>query len=254
MIVFIPVIVAGGIFIEVLTSLMAAVGVYELFKMRNLDIRSAEGALAILGSVFLVFPVKKYLTFLPTDANWVLFFLVVLGFLAMVVISKNEYTFEEAGFPILTSLYVGCGFQYLVQARGKSLLALLFALFIVWATDIGAYMIGRQYGSRKLAPSISPNKTIEGSLGGVVCAVVVALIFLLIYPAKEVFDKSLPIMLLFTAIFSMFGQFGDLVESAIKRFYGVKDSGNILPGHGGILDRFDSLLFVFPVMHLFGLF
>jgi phosphatidate cytidylyltransferase len=107
-----------------------------------------------------------------------------------------------------------------------------------------------KFGKNKLAPHISPNKTIEGAIGGIICAVIVAVIYLLVWPM----NYSLLVMLPLTAVFSVVGQMGDLVQSAYKRHYGVKDSGNILPGHGGILDRFDSLLFVFPLMHLVGVF
>lgn len=113
-------------------------------------------------------------------------------------------------------------------------------------------MVGRQVGKHKLWPDISPNKTIEGALGGIASAIVVAVVFILVQP--NVFQHNLVTMVIFTIIFSVVGQFGDLVESAIKRHYGVKDSGKILPGHGGILDRFDSMLFVFPMMHLLGVF
>lgn len=131
-----------------------------------------------------------------------------------------------------------------------SLVALLYALFIVWLTDSGAYMIGRKLGRHKLAPHISPNKTWEGSVGGTVVATIVVSVFWYFFPFG---GHSLTTMVILTLIFSIVGQLGDLVESALKRYYGVKDSGKILPGHGGILDRFDSLLLVLPVIHLFGL-
>ena len=104
-----------------------------------------------------------------------------------------------------------------------------------------------------MLPKVSPNKTIEGSLGGIVCAIIVALIFMLV--DKVVYTPhNLFAMLIYVVLFSVFGQFGDLVESAIKRHFGVKDSGKLIPGHGGIVDRFDSMIFVFPIMHLLGLF
>ena len=145
-------------------------------------------------------------------------------------------------------------FQNFISARSAGFEVLLFALFIVWATDIGAYLFGRRFGRHKLMPDVSPNKTIEGALGGILSAVVVAALFLVFTANKGLFPYQMPVMLVLTVLFSIVGQFGDLVESSIKRHYGVKDSGNILPGHGGILDRFDSLLFVFPIMHLCGLF
>jgi phosphatidate cytidylyltransferase len=100
-------------------------------------------------------------------------------------------------------------------------------------------------GKRKLWPDISPNKTIEGSVGGIVCGVIVALLFAFLSPLTE---SPLHLMVI-GLVLSIFGQVGDLVESAFKRHYGVKDSGNILPGHGGVLDRTDSWLFVFPILY-----
>lgn len=128
---------------------------------------------------------------------------------------------------------------------------MLYALLIVWITDSGAYLIGRKIGKNKLAPHISPNKTWEGSIGGSLSAVVIVGAYL--YFVQAAFPYSFSTMLLWTLVFSVGGQLGDLIESAFKRHYGVKDSGKILPGHGGILDRFDSLLFVLPLMHFAGL-
>ncbi|MDU5337033.1 phosphatidate cytidylyltransferase [Enterococcus sp.] len=251
--VFIPILYIGGIAVELAAAVLAGIGVYELFRMKGLAIVSFEGVLSILGAVFLVLPAERWLPFLSGDnSNFLLFYLTVMIILGFSVVSKNTYTIDEAGFPVVASLYVGVGFQNLVTARAEGLAILLFAFFVVWATDIGAYMVGRQFGKHKLWPEISPNKTIEGALGGIASAVVVAVVFFLVKP--EVFQHNLVTMILFTIIFSVVGQFGDLVESAIKRHYDVKDSGKILPGHGGILDRFDSMLFVFPMMHLLGVF
>jgi phosphatidate cytidylyltransferase len=99
-------------------------------------------------------------------------------------------------------------------------------------------------GKRKLWPEISPNKTIEGFVGGVVCAIIVAIVFKLLANI----DQTMIELLVIGIIVSLFGQMGDLVQSAFKRHYGVKDSGKILPGHGGILDRFDSLMFIMPIL------
>ena len=254
---FLPIIYVGGIAVELLAAAMAGIGVYELFRMKGLAVFSFEGILSILGAVILVLPQERWFFFLPegTDKS-ALFYLIVLLLLGIAVISKNTYTIDEAGFPVIVSLYTGVGFERFLTARSATdgLVVLVFGLFIVWATDIGAYMVGRRYGQRKLWPEISPNKTIEGALGGIAAAVVVAGLYLLAFPGKDYFGHGSAMMILLTVLFSIAGQFGDLVESAIKRHYGVKDSGNILPGHGGILDRFDSMLFVFPIMYLFGVF
>lgn len=253
LVLFIPIIFIGGLPIELTGALLAAVGVYELFRMKGLEIKSLEGVLAILAAVALVFPINNYLG-LPMG-EFGLYYLFIMAIMVIPVLSKNTYTLDEASFPVLVSLYVGMGFKYFVAARGTTdgLTILLFGLFIVWATDIGAYLVGRQFGKNKLAPAISPNKTLEGSVGGIISALVVALIFLMFVNSQAVFGYNGIVMLLMTIVLSMVGQLGDLVESAYKRHYGVKDSGKILPGHGGILDRFDSLLFVFPVMHILGI-
>ncbi|WP_373760596.1 phosphatidate cytidylyltransferase [Streptococcus ferus] len=251
--IFLPFLLVGGLAFQLFVGLLAMIGVSEMLRMKQLEIFSFEGVLAMLAAFVLTVPLDHYLTFLPLDGSFTAFSLIVLLILAGTVLNSSVYSFEDAAYPLASSLYVGIGFQNLVNARIAGLDKVFLALFIVWATDIGAYMIGRQLGQRKLMPAVSPNKTIEGSLGGVGSAVLVALLFML-------FDKSVYaphnffVMLILVAVFSVFAQFGDLVESAIKRHFGVKDSGKLIPGHGGILDRFDSLIFVFPIMHLFGLF
>lgn len=251
--IFLPFLIMGSLPFQLFVGILAMIGVSELFKMRRLEVFSFEGVFAMLAAFVLTVPMDHYLTFLPIDASFAGYGLLVFFLLAGTVLNNRAYSFEDATFPIAASLYVGIGFQNLVNARMSGIDKVLLALFIVWATDIGAYMIGRQFGKRKLLPSVSPNKTIEGSLGGIACAVLVSFVFMLVDRAVYAPHHFL-VMLLLVALFSIFAQFGDLVESAIKRHFGVKDSGKLIPGHGGILDRFDSMIFVFPIMHLFGLF
>lgn len=251
--VFVPFLWVGGVAFQLFVALLAMIAVAELIKMHGLAPNSLEGVLAMLATLVLTLPLENYLSFLPTDGNYTAFALVVFLLLGSIVINFGSYNYTEVVFPIASSFYVGIGFHNLILARMDGLNKVFYALLIVWATDIGAYMIGRQFGRRRLVPSVSPNKTVEGFVGGILSAVLVAGLFL-------IFDKTIrgifpiPTMLLLVAIFSVFSQFGDLVESAIKRRFGVKDSGKIIPGHGGILDRFDGMIFVFPIMHLFGLF
>lgn len=251
--IFIPILVMGGVVFQLFIGFLAMVATAELLKMNRLSPSSIEGVLAMLAAFVLTLPLENFLSFLPTDGNYVAYAIVVFLMLGSIVFNIGHYSYSDVVFPIATSFYVGIGFHNLVGARMDSLNKVLFALFIVWATDIGAYMIGRRFGRRKLMPRVSPNKTLEGFLGGILSAVVVAAIFM-VFNRQVVAGYSFVMMLGLVVIFSIFAQFGDLVESAIKRHFGVKDSGRIIPGHGGILDRFDSMIFVFPIMHFFGLF
>ena len=116
-------------------------------------------------------------------------------------------------------------------------------LLIIWATDIGAYVFGRLIGGCKLAPKISPNKTWSGFFGGLISAIIAGVVFkFFLYP-----QIVISIVVLTCVIISFAGQIGDLFESWCKRKLGVKDSSNIIPGHGGVLDRVDSILLSSPV-------
>ncbi|WEV40807.1 phosphatidate cytidylyltransferase [Lactobacillus sp. ESL0684] len=246
LILFIPIVLMGGLWIDWLVIALAAVGISEVFLMKKQILISINFVLALLATMTLAAP-DNFFSGLP--ANWSrygIYFALVLLMLTWTVLSKNKTNFDDVGVYTLASLYIGIGFHCMAAIRNSSNgLALLGYVFVVvWLTDTGAYMIGRVIGKHKLWPVISPNKTWEGSIGGTVCAVACAAVY--VYCVATGYSQTELIML--AIVLSIVGQLGDLVESAYKRYYGVKDSGKILPGHGGILDRFDSMLFVLPVV------
>lgn len=249
LILFIPVVYMGSWVLELVVAGLGIIALFELFRMKGNNLFTIEGIISILALLGLLFPHYVSL-FLPEYMNTqVILYPFVLLLLVSTVFSKNDFTFDDVAVAVLGIMYIGYGFRFLLLTRNAGLDLLLFVLFVVWATDIGAYMIGRKLGKHKLAPSISPNKTIEGAFGGIVMALIIAFIYLTYYPQ----NYNTGWMLALTVVLSIAGQLGDLVESAFKRYYNVKDSGNILPGHGGILDRFDSLLFVLPILYYSGL-
>jgi phosphatidate cytidylyltransferase len=130
-------------------------------------------------------------------------------------------------------------------------LLLLLPILLTWASDIGAYAVGRTLGKHKLIPSVSPGKTVEGAMGALVTSVLVAWLYVrfILSPATQLGFTPWGVVL-FGLIVSVAAQIGDLAESLLKREAGVKDSSRIIPGHGGVLDRFDSLLFVLPVAYV----
>jgi phosphatidate cytidylyltransferase len=151
---------------------------------------------------------------------------------------------------LVTYMYPIRYHDYAVGALAGTTL-LMFPILLTWATDTGAYAFGRMFGKHKLIPSVSPGKTVEGAIGGVVVAVIIAFVYVtfLLRPYAQL--SMTPVLtIVFAIVISIVGQTGDLAESLFKRDAGVKDSSALLPGHGGILDRFDSLLFVLPTAYL----
>jgi phosphatidate cytidylyltransferase len=151
---------------------------------------------------------------------------------------------------LVTYMYPLRYHDYAVGALAGAVV-LLFPLVLTWSTDTGAYAFGRAFGKHKLIPSVSPGKTVEGAIGGVVTAVVAALLYVHFLLAPFAHLTLRPTALVgFAIVIAVVAQIGDLVESLFKRDAGVKDSSTLLPGHGGILDRFDSLLFVLPASYV----
>lgn len=131
------------------------------------------------------------------------------------------------------------------------LCSLIFAVTLCFVTDIAAYLIGRSLGRHKLLPKVSPNKTIEGSIGGLLFGVLLILLGGIVVEKFVKIEVNYGTLALWALLTSVAGQLGDLSMSAIKRICGIKDYGNLLPGHGGILDRFDSHLFAVSFTYLF---
>lgn len=159
-----------------------------------------------------------------------------------------SFTFTDMAVTVFSSLYVGWLIAHLLYLRQlpSGFHFVVLVLVSTWSTDTFAYFVGMNFGKRKLAPVLSPNKSVEGAVGGVVGSVFASILIGYLNPQMPITGYAVVGILIGTI-----GQIGDLAESALKRMAGVKDSGNIIPGHGGILDRFDSLLLTAPVAYYF---
>ncbi|UXR70399.1 MULTISPECIES: phosphatidate cytidylyltransferase [unclassified Staphylococcus] len=245
LIVFLPILLIGGNTLMVFTFGLALIALKELLNMNRIRFLSIPGLISAAGLMIIMLP-EEFGTWVPILQQKGL---IILSFviLSYTVMSKNRFSFMDAAFCLMSVAYVGIGFMYFYETREAGLHFILFGLLIVWLTDTGAYIFGRSFGKHKLWPVISPNKTIEGFIGGLFCSLLVPIVFMFFVS----FDLNMVWILVLTVVLSAFGQLGDLVESGFKRHFGVKDSGRLLPGHGGILDRFDSFMFVLPLMNIF---
>ena len=160
---------------------------------------------------------------------------------------RNTLLIRQPFVTVLGVLYISLFLSYLVllHAGQNGRNWIFFLLIVLWCTDIGAYAVGRIWGRHKLSPLVSPHKTIEGAVGGLIFSLVAAVIL------KKLLleDLGLAQAAALSFVIAVPGQAGDLCESALKRYFGVKDSGTMLPGHGGMLDRIDSLLFAAPLTY-----
>jgi phosphatidate cytidylyltransferase len=175
------------------------------------------------------------------------FFLFVLGVAAIAIATRRPLveTLPAAGISCSGLLLIAFPLSYTVRlhgVQGVGHLLLLFALVITWAGDTAAYFVGRAIGRHLFAPQLSPKKTWEGAVASLAASLLVGLVF-----ARWI-SVPLPHLLGMAAVGNVAGQVGDLLESAYKRSAGIKDSGSILPGHGGVLDRIDALILAIPVV------
>ena len=190
--------------------------------------------------------------------------MVVLGFVVLLAVIQVRYhdtlPVERTAFVFLLSVLVSISFSCLAYLRTTShrderdgLFYVFLALIIPWMCDIGAYFIGTFFGRHKLCPAISPKKTVEGLIGGIVVSVGSSVLGAYLYQVLALGDSayvSLWQIALLALLCAPLSVLGDLFASIIKRQSGVKDFGHIMPGHGGIMDRFDSMMFVLPVLYI----
>ncbi len=231
----------------ILAFVIAALAMAEFYRL-CLGARANRLLMGIGFGTTAVWFAGFHLGGLSADA---LFLAVVLTLLIPLVSpAGTQHRITDSAVTVMGILYIGGAMSYLIRLRGFSggEFLILFVLLATFASDTGAYYVGKTLGRHKLAPTISPKKTIEGLVGGLVLTV------LAVYVAREWFpfwQLTLLDSIILGTVLTLAGLAGDLTESAVKRAVGVKDSGGLLPGHGGMLDRVDSLLFTAPAFYYY---
>jgi phosphatidate cytidylyltransferase len=233
----------------VFTGIVAVAGCLALHELYRLCFQVRRQPLTVgiglAGCVALIISPHEPGMALPS----LLVSLIAILSIPLLIRTPLDQSVKDAALALTGMMYIGLTLGYLVAVRllqqGEWLL--FFLLLVTWAADTGAYYVGTLYGQRRLAPRISPKKTIEGLAGGLFAALLIA------FAARWTFLSDLSNWdgLVLALLLTVAGLWGDLVESTIKRSVGVKDSGGLLPGHGGMLDRLDSLLFTAPTFYYY---
>jgi len=233
-----------GIPLAVAAFLIGALGIYELFEgFKKMEIHPnslvAWGMLLILYVIHFLAPGR-----LDYLLAWIVLSIVIS---CVSIFAIDKHNAEDALATLLGIIYVGFLSYHMVMIDETSYGVLVWMVVIVaFGTDIAAYFTGYFLGKHKLCPNLSPKKTVEGAIGGVLGALVLGIIFGLVFKIQ-----IFPHIILMSIVGSVMSQLGDLTASAFKRKMELKDYGNLIPGHGGILDRFDSVLFAAPAIYYY---
>ena len=242
--IFIPLIIIGEIPFVVGMLVLGFGGLYELFKLKKEE-KEIPFLLQLISYILVGFLIIN--NYKSNDLTLVMSYkalsLLVFSFLFPIIMIDNnkKYNLNDAMFLMGSVLFIGLSFNLLILVRNYSLEYIVYFFLITVLTDTFAYLTGSLVGRHKLAHNISPKKSVEGLIGGTIMGVYIPIMFYLeaINP-----DVNMIYLVIITITLSLIGQLGDLVFSAIKRIYKKKDFSNLIPGHGGILYRFDSIIFV----------
>jgi len=241
--------------LEIFVSVLASVSVFEMLKCAGLDKKW-----------FVAIPSYAVTFFMPVIARRVapelsaplfsiigaIFFIYMFYLMTAAVFSHGKLSITEAATTFMLTVYVAFSFLCIILLRdiknGQFIYLLIF--ISAWMTDSGAYFVGRFLGRHKLIEDVSPKKTVEGAVGGVVICVLSYLIYGVI--VGNVLDAvpNYPALIILGVITSIISQCGDLIASLLKRHYKIKDYGYVFPGHGGVLDRFDSIIAVAAFLYI----
>ncbi|MCI8749214.1 MAG: phosphatidate cytidylyltransferase [Lachnospiraceae bacterium] len=243
MAVTITLMVYGGYPLFWVITAISLIGLYELYKAVGMErtVPALAGYISsIVTDLLLLKNEYEYLVM------WIIFTLMV--FMACYVVSYPRFNSEQITMLFFGIIYVTIMLSFVFKVRfvQDGHLLVWFIYIGAWGSDTCAYCVGKLIGKHKMPSKLSPNKTIEGCLGGVAGAALIGFIFAAVFYDNKDIWWQLPLI---GAVSSVISQIGDLAASAIKRNHDIKDYGNLIPGHGGILDRFDSIIFTAPVVY-----
>jgi phosphatidate cytidylyltransferase len=238
----------GGIYLKYMALILSILGLHEFYKVAKMKgIHTTESIGYFLAII--------YYLMLGNTFNFRVFTFYLVScvlILLCIPVINTKYNFIDAAVTALGFIYIPVFFSFIylvdIKLNGNKLVWLIF--LSSWACDTTAYYIGRYFGKTKLCPEVSPKKTVEGSIGGFFGSIIACTLTGYIFTLQGL-NINIINYVLIGALCGILGQLGDLVASSIKRYCNVKDYSNLIPGHGGILDRFDSILFASLVVYYY---
>ena len=242
--IFVPFIIVGELPFTIFMSVLSILGLYEILKVRETKKKFplVLKIFAYLLTCYFCMYNTSSIEFINKFDYRVMAGIIFLFLSPMVFINNSDkYNLNDALFLVGSVLFIGLSFNLIIITRNYDITYIIYLLLITTITDTFAFFTGSLIGKHKLCPKISPKKTVEGLVGGTIMGTFVATVFY-----NTLISSTVPLVtvIMLTFVLCVVGQLGDLVFSSIKRYYDVKDFSEIIPGHGGILDRFDSLTFV----------
>ena len=241
------VIISGGVVTRGALLSISLIGMFELYRVFQLE----KTTLAIVAyAMAVLFYLDQMLMIVVEPMMLVMLFLIILMF--VYVFTYPKYEAKDVMAIFFGMFYVAVMLSYVFQIRMlDNGVYLAFLIFICsWGCDTCAYCVGVLFGKHKMAPVLSPKKSIEGAVGGVAGTALLAVIYCSVFKAQMGLDsRSIAILAVISAIAGLISMVGDLTASAIKRNYDIKDYGTLIPGHGGIMDRFDSMMITAPIIY-----
>jgi phosphatidate cytidylyltransferase len=251
LLIIIPIIIVGGNLFYIAVGLISILGLYELINIRETKRKFPVDMKQVSYLLFILLVINNYNNsgFIYSIDYRVISVLLIILLLPLVFYGDNDkYNVNDAFYLLGSIFFLGIAFNLLIAIRNYNINYFIYIMLITTITDTYAYLTGKFIGKHKFMPSVSPKKTWEGFLGGLFFGTLISCVFY-----YDVINSNINILSLIsiTAFLSIIGQFGDLVFSSIKRYFNKKDYSNIMPGHGGILDRLDSIIFVIIAFTLF---
>lgn len=248
LIIIIAAIFAGSPVIFALAAILSLIGLYEIYKARGME-KSSIGCAGFAAAIL-------YIVCTWSDFEGSALTAVAAGFLMIMcfyVFSFPKYKAEDAAYIVFGMIYVPvlmmCMYKVRIMEEGIYLVPLIF--ISAWGNDTLAYCVGKLIGKHKMAPVLSPKKSVEGFIGGIVGAALLGALYGIFVNTKMIEDSVnfVPVFAVICGAAGAISVIGDLTASAVKRDYGIKDYSRLIPGHGGVMDRFDSILFTAPVVY-----